>query len=62
MKSLADVEYWERALRCHYCHMHDLLCGFPENFPPLESNQISFLVNDGSCCDMILPSNGRKKF
>jgi hypothetical protein len=33
MTSLADLEYWERALRYHYCHMHDLLCGFSKNSP-----------------------------
>ena len=43
MTSLADVEYWERPLRYHYCSVHDILCRSLENFPSSEeqSNLIS---------------------
>ena len=42
--SPADVEYWKRPLRYHYCRLHDLLCGFPDIYPSCsEERSISFL-------------------
>ena len=55
MTSLADVEYWKRPLRYHYCCVHDLLCGFPKFLPP-GSGEHSNPIYDGSFLDVILPS------
>ena len=60
MISLADVDYWERPLRYHYCRVHELLRAFPIFLLPLKSDQISFFVHNGSFRDMILQSNGPK--
>jgi len=61
------MDHWECSLRCHYCHVHDLLSfyvGFSRfSAGPLflESIRISFPVHDGSFRNTVLPSNVLEK-